>query len=62
MHEEPDSFKSKLNMCYLLKEYSPEDWAELPVTKFADRQPSSRAVRPESLVELSANKTFLWGN
>ena len=42
------------------KEYSLEDWAELAQTKFADSQPSSRAVRPESLVELSANE--VWGN
>ncbi len=40
----------------MFKEYSLEDWAELPQTKFADSQPSSRAGRPESLVELSANE------
>ncbi len=43
--------KHLLNIVF--KEYSLEDWAELPQTKFADSQPSSRAGRPESLVELS---------
>ena len=38
------------------KEYSLEVRPELPQTKFADSQPSSRAGRPESVVELSANE------
>ncbi len=42
------------------KEYSPEVRAELPQTKVADRQPRTRAGRPEGLVDLSA--TEVWGN
>ncbi len=43
----------------MFKEYSLEDWAELPQTKFADSQPSSRAGRPESLVEVE-KPTQVW--
>ena len=45
----------------VFEEYSLEDWAGLPQTKFADMPSSWRAGRPERLVELFNLPNRLWG-